>query len=91
MANVLGCNRLNNAELREIRTTLHLERHVIATIAGVSKSLVDSWLVSERSNGFRPMPTKSLRLLKLELGLAQPAYLEVCAAAEKRAAQIKGA
>jgi len=90
MANVIGCNPINNAELRRIRTTLHLERPVIAMIAGVSKSLVDSWLVSEDSLYFRPMPTKSLRLLQLELGIEKPQFIGVRADAERRAAQIKG-
>jgi transcriptional regulator with XRE-family HTH domain len=91
MAYVIGCDPGNNATLRKIRTDLHLSRLVIAEIAGVSKSLVDSWLVSPHSKNFRPMPKKSLRLIQLELGLEPPAYVAVRLAAEERAAAIKGA
>ena len=91
MANVLGCNAAHNAELRKIRTTLHLSRQVIAEMAGVSKSLVDSWLVDQASPNFRPMPWKSLRLIQLELGLVKPAALKLRREAEESAAAIKGA
>lgn len=90
MAKVLGCSPENNAELRKLRARLHLGRGEIAEVALVSKSLVDSWLSSEDSANFRPMPTKSLRLLKLELGLSPPAYVKLRKQAESRAAQIRG-
>lgn len=91
MANVFGCDPANNAELRKIRTTYHLARPLIAELAMVSKSLVDSWLVSVDSPNFRPMPRKSLRLIQLEMGLAKPAALKLRKAAERQAAAIKGA
>ena len=90
MANVLNCNPTHNAELRKIRTTYHLGRVFIAELAGVSKSLVDSWLVDETSRNFRPMPWKSLRLIKLELGLEDPAAIGVRKSAEEQAAAIRG-
>lgn len=90
MANVLGCNPANNAELRKIRSNLDLGRVVIAELGGVSKSLVDSWLVGEDSRNFRPMPWKSLRLIQLELGLVRPAALKLRKAGERKIAAIKG-
>lgn len=90
MAKVLGCDPVNNAELKRIRSVLSLERARIAEITRTSKSLVDSWLVSDESPYFRPMPEKSLRLLKLELGIEEPSYIELRREAEERAAAIKG-
>lgn len=91
MANVLGCDPQNNAELRKVRASLHLSRQVIAELAGVSKSLVDSWLYDEDNRNFRPMPWKSLRLIQLELGLVKPAAIKLRRNAEESAAAIKGA
>lgn len=90
MAKVLHCDPANNAELKKLRATYNLGRQLIATIAGVSKSLVDNWLVREDSPHFRPMPGKSLRLIQLELGLEKPSYVALRREAEKRAAAIKG-
>lgn len=91
MANVLGCDPKNNAELKGIRTKYNLGRETIAEIGMVSKSLVDNWLVSEASPHFRPMPRKSLRLIKLELGIEKPAYNAFRKQAERRSAALKGA
>ena len=91
MANVLNCKPTHNAELRKIRTDYGLSRQVISELAGVSKSLVDSWLVAESSRNFRPMPWKSLRLIQLEMGLVEPCGVNLRQEAEARMAAIKGA
>jgi DNA-binding transcriptional regulator YiaG len=90
MAKLTDCDPENNLELKRIRKELNLERRRIAEIARVSQSLVDSWLVKPESEYFRPMPGKSLRLLKLELGLDTPRFKHVRKAAEARAAEIRG-
>jgi DNA-binding transcriptional regulator YiaG len=90
MAKLIDCDSANNAELKVLRADLNLHRQMIATIARVSKSLVDSWLVKPDSQYFRPMPGKSLRLMKLELGIDPPGYRHLPKEAQKRSEAIKG-
>jgi DNA-binding transcriptional regulator YiaG len=90
MAKLIECDPAHNAELRKLRTQLNLSRQQIADVAGVSKSLVDSWLVPEDSKYFRPMPKKSLRLVQLEIGLERPAFKHLRTAAKKFESEIRG-
>ncbi len=83
-------NTKNNEELLVIRTQDNLSRPLIARICGVSKSLVDCWLSPPHSPLFRVMSDRDLRLLKLETGRAEPAYLDVRETAAKLKRQIKG-
>ena len=83
-------NTKNNEELLVIRTQDNLSRPLIARICSVSKSLVDCWLAGPGSPLFRVMADRDLRLLKLETGRAEPAYLDVRDTATKLRKQIKG-
>jgi hypothetical protein len=90
MARVIGLDPLNNEELRRIRSQYHLSRKTIATICGVSESLVDLWLLPPGNKVFQAMPEKSMRLLKLELGLVASSFLHVREQGEKFKAKLLG-
>jgi transcriptional regulator with XRE-family HTH domain len=59
----------NHAELVSIKAVHGLTVEDIANITLIARSTVTEWLA-----GSRPMPNRSMRLLKLELGLARPAW-----------------
>lgn len=88
-------NAKNNAELRQIITRLQLTRKEVKEITGASVSLVDSWLLPPDSRNFKPMRSKALRLLRLELGLDKPAYTKLRLRGEQKlkdlVADVKGA
>lgn len=80
----------NNEKLLRIRAEYHLSRPLLAQICGVSKSLVDCWLAPPDSPLLRVMADRDLRLLELETGRRDPAYLDVRRTAAKLRRQIKG-
>lgn len=61
----------NTLKLRELRHRFNLSARDISEITGIARSTVNEWL---RLRFPRPMPDRSLRLLKLELGIVRPGW-----------------
>jgi hypothetical protein len=80
----------NNEELRTLRAQFNLTTPEIARVARASTSLVESWLAAPEASYARTLRENSLRLIKLELGLAKPAYRHLRKRAEKLRAEIRG-
>lgn len=59
----------HNEELRRIYQADGLRQIDLAAILGVGRSTVQEYLAD-----VRPMPSRALRLLKLETGRARPAW-----------------
>lgn len=63
-------NLETNKKLREYRDACALSGNQISNITGISLSTVFEWLGDKR-----PMPPRALRLLELELGIAEPGWI----------------
>lgn len=59
----------NREDLQRLKDAHDLTIEELATITGIARSTVNEWLA-----GDRPMPDRSMRLLKLELGIVKPAW-----------------